>query len=417
MTTGRKNRPSPGRRLTRMRYHQGVTGSNWERTRTVNRRVVLEAIRIDGPLERAGIVARTGLAVQTVSNIVNELIEDGFVKKCPATPDRLGPPAHPLDIEPDGAFSIGLSLDQRSVLGCVANLAGQTLASENLSIEGLSGADAFQRICSLIDRLRAAPGKTRSFILGVGIAVSGPFGVRSYLMDGPTSAPIWLTNAIVDELSSEIGLPIELCNDSTASTIGQRIYGGAKDIDSFAHLFVGFGVAVGYFLSNRIYCGADGNAGEIGHTMLMPGGHTCFCGSEGCLEQYLSLYSARHHLGVDVFSEAGLDRFCERLADPDPEMRQWLDEAAEVFRRAVHMIEQLLDPGCIVVGGYIPRSVLEAILTAAMPLYPSIRQRDDGKARVLLGSTGRDVGVLSAAALPLYSQMNPALDIVLKKQA
>lgn len=416
MTTGKKNRPSPGRRLIQSRYHRGVTGSNWARTGNVNRRVVLEAIRIDGPLERTDIVARTGLAVQTVSNIVNELIEDGFVKKCPATPGRLGPPAHPLDIEPDGAFSIGLSLDQRSVLGCIANLAGQTLASEGISIEGLSGPDAFQQICSLIGRLRAAPSKTRSPILGVGIAVSGPFGVRSYLMDGPTSAPAWLTNAIVDALSREIGLPIELCNDSTASTIGQRIYGVAKDIDSFAHLFVGFGVAIGYFLEDRVYCGADGNAGEIGHTMLMPGGHTCFCGSEGCLEQYLSLYSAKHQLGIDVFSEAGLDRFCERLADPDTKMRQWLDEAAEVFRRAVHMIEQLLDPSCIVVGGYMPRPVLEAILTAATPFYPSIRQRDsDDHPRVLLGSTGREVGVLSAAALPLYSHMNPALDIVLKK--
>ena len=416
MTIGKKSRPSPGRRLTQSRYHRGVTGSNWERTGKVNRRVVLEAIRIDGPLERADIVARTGLAVQTVSNIVNELIEDGFVKKCPATPGRLGPPARPLDIEPGGAFSIGLSLDQRSVFGCIANLAGQTLASENVPIEGLSGPEAFQQICSLIGRLRAAPGKTRSPILGVGIAVSGPFGLRSYLLDGPTSAPIWLTNAVIDELSSEIGLPIELCNDSTASTIGQRIYGIAKDINSFAHLFVGFGVAVGYFLEGRVYCGADGNAGEIGHTMLMPGGHTCFCGGKGCLEQYLSLYSAKHRLGIDVFSDAGLDRFCERVIDPDPKMRQWLDEAAEVFRRAVHMIEQLLDPSCIVVGGYMPRPVLDVILTAAMPLFPSIRQRDDNeKPRVLLGSTGRDVGVLSAAALPLYSHTNPALDIVLKK--
>ncbi|MDH3660702.1 MAG: ROK family transcriptional regulator [Alphaproteobacteria bacterium] len=416
MTIGKKNWPSPGRRLTQSRYHRGVTGSNWERTGKVNRRVVLEAIRIHGPLERTDIVARTGLAVQTVSNIVNELIEDGFVKKCPAIPGRLGPPAYPLDIEPDGAFSIGLSLDQRSALGCIANLAGETLASEELPIEGLSGPDAFQQICSLIGRLRTAPTKTGSPILGVGIAVSGPFGVRSYLMDGPTSAPAWLTNVIVDELSSKIGMPIEICNDSTASTIGQRIYGVAKDISAFAHLFVGFGVAVGYFLNDRVYCGADGNAGEIGHTMLMPGGHSCFCGGEGCLEQYLSLYSARHQLGIDVFSDAGLDRFCERLADPDPKMLQWLDEAAEVLRRAVHMIEQLLDPGCIVVGGYMPRPVLEAILKAATPLYPSIRQRDDNeKPRVLLGATGRDVGVLSASALPLYSRMNPALDIVLKK--
>ena len=81
--------------------------------------------------------------------------------------------------------------------------------------------------------------------MGVGMAVSGPFGVQSYLMDGPTSAPSWLSNAVIDNISRKIGLPIELANDSTASTIGQRIYGIAKDAGSFAHFFVGYGAAVG----------------------------------------------------------------------------------------------------------------------------------------------------------------------------
>lgn len=416
MTAKIDNQYQSVRDLTQSRYHRGMTGSSLERTKNVNRRVVLETIRIHGPLERAAIVNRTQLAVQTVSNIVNDLIEEGLVKKCPPEPGRMGSPAHPLDIEPDGALSIGLSLDQRTVLGCIANLAGQTLASEEIQITGLSGSEAFELTCQLIERLRAAPGELRSPVLGIGIAVSGPFGVRTYLMDGPTSTPAWLTNSFVDELRRETGLPIELSNDSTASTIGQRIYGVAQEVGSFAHLFVGFGTAVGYFLNDRIYCGADGNAGEIGHAMLMPGGHECFCGNRGCLEQYLSLYSAKRHLGIDVSSEAGLQRLCEAVADPDTKTKRWLDDAAEVFRRTVHTIEQLIDPECIVVGGYMPSPVLKTILNAAEPLYPSIRQRGgSGTPRVLLGPTGRDVGVLSAAALPLYSHMDPALDIMLKK--
>jgi predicted NBD/HSP70 family sugar kinase len=406
----------PDRDLTQSRYHRGVTGSNLERTKNLNRRVVLESIRIHGPLERAAIVNRTHLAVQTVSNIVNDLIRQGLVKKCPAKAGRRGQPARPLDIEPDGALSIGISLDQRSVLGCIANLAGRTLASEEIPIVGMSGSEAFKLISQLIDRLHRARGELRSPVLGIGIAVSGPFGVRSYLMDGPTSAPLWLTNAFVDDLSREAGLPIEIINDSTASTIGQRIYGAAQDIGSFAHLFVGYGVAVGYFLDDRVYCGVNGNAGEIGHAMLMPGGHDCFCGNQGCLEQYLSLYSVSRQLDLDVFSAAGLDQFCARIADPDAKAQLWLDNAAEVFRRAVHTIEQLLDPNSIIVGGYMPKPVLEAVIAAAEPLYPSIRQRGGGGGpRVLLGSVGRDVGVLSAAALPLYSHMDPALDIKLKK--
>lgn len=398
--------------LTQSRFSGPAIGSSLERTKNVNRRVVLECIRIHGPLERAEIIRKTHLAVQTVSNIVNDLISEGLIQKCPAELGRHGSPAHPLEIRPDGALSIGLSLDQRSVLGCIANLAGQTLASEDIQISGLSGDKAFQLICQMIGRLRASVGELGSPVLGIGIAVSGPFGLRSYLMDGPTSAPDWLTNSFVDDLRQETGLPIELCNDSTASTIGQRIYGDAQKAGSFAHLFVGFGTAVGYVLNDRVYCGADGNAGEIGHVMMMPGGHGCFCGNQGCLEQYLSLYSVRQHLGIDVFTKAGLTQLCERAANPDAKMEIWLDEAAEAFRRAIHMIEQLLDPDCIIVGGYMPSPVLRAVMAAAEPYYPSIRQSSD--ARVLLGATGRDVGVLAAAALPLYSRMNPSLDITLK---
>lgn len=405
-----------GQNLTQSRYYRGETGRNLERIKVLNRRVVLEAIRIHGPLERANIVGRTNLAVQTVSNIVKDLIDDGLIKKCPAETGRLGSPAHPLDIEPDGALSIGLSLDQRTILGCVANLVGRSLATEEVPIEGLDGDEALETICRLVERLLGASSELHSPVLGLGIAVSGPFGLRSYLMDGPTSAPMWLTNEFVDELSCKTGLPIELSNDSTASTIGQRVFGVAQEVSSFAHMFIGYGTAVGYFLDDRVYCGSDGNAGEIGHAMLMPGGHTCFCGNRGCLEQYLSLYSVRQQLGINVFDQVGLERLCECIANPDGKTQQWLNDAAEVFRRAVHTIEQLVDPDCVIVGGYMPSPVLTAIIAAAEPLYPSIRQRGGNSGpRVLLGSTGRDVGVLSAASLPLYSHLDPALDITLKK--
>jgi predicted NBD/HSP70 family sugar kinase len=377
----------------------------------------LESIRINGPLERADIVEQTGLAVQTVSNIVNDLIENGLIKKCPAEQGRLGSPARPLVIEPDGALSIGLSLDQRTILGCVANLAGHSLLIEEIPIEGLDSDAAFKLIFGLVEHLRLKASKKSAVpIIGLGVAVSGPFGVRSYLLDGPTSTPVWMTNAFIDELSQKTGLQIELSNDSTASAIGQRVFGIAQNISSFAHVFVGYGTAVGYFLNDRVYCGTDGNAGEIGHVMFMPGGHDCFCGNQGCLEQYLSLYSIQNRLGVDVFNDAALADLSAQMANPVGKTKQWLEDAAEVLRRAVHTIEQLADPDCVIVGGYMPSPILNAVIAKAQPLYPSIRQRGRGSGtRVLLGSTGRDVGVLSAAALPLYSQLDPALEIILKK--
>lgn len=81
---------------------------------------------------------------------------------------------------------------------------------------------------------------------------------------------------------------ISLTNDANAAAIGEMIYGGAKGMKNFVMYTLGTGVGSGLVVDGNLVYGADGFAGECGHTMLVPGGRLCGCGAHGHLEAYCS---------------------------------------------------------------------------------------------------------------------------------
>ncbi|MDX9881492.1 MAG: ROK family protein [Prolixibacteraceae bacterium] len=81
---------------------------------------------------------------------------------------------------------------------------------------------------------------------------------------------------------------IALTNDANAAAIGEMIYGGAKGMKNFVMYTLGTGVGSGIVVDGNMVYGHDGFAGECGHSMLVPGGRLCGCGTKGHLEAYCS---------------------------------------------------------------------------------------------------------------------------------
>ncbi|WP_066633474.1 ROK family protein [Labilibacter marinus] len=81
---------------------------------------------------------------------------------------------------------------------------------------------------------------------------------------------------------------VALTNDANAATIGEMIYGGAKGMKNFVMFTLGTGVGSGIVVNGDLVYGADGFAGECGHTTLVPDGRLCGCGAKGHLEAYCS---------------------------------------------------------------------------------------------------------------------------------
>src|SRR5258706_11330144 len=101
----------------------------------------------------------------------------------------------------------------------------------------------------------------------------------------------------------------------------------------------------------------------------------------------------------------------ELLARDERRMRRWVDSVLAPMRRAVNILESMLDPDAIVLGGFLPLPILTMLYERLDPLPPSVGARRTRNApRILLGAAGPDTAALGAAALPIFDEINPQFD-------
>ena len=105
------------------------------------------------------------------------------------------------------------------------------------------------------------------------------------------------------------------------------------------------------------------------------------------------------------------------LAEDDRRIRRWIDSVLSPMRRAVNILESMLDPDAIVLGGFLPLPILKILYERLDPLPPSVgARRARTSPRILLGAAGRETSALGAAALPIFDEINPQFDVLLKPQ-
>ena len=393
------------------RSNRPVTGTNLEHARLHNRRVVLAAIRQAGRLTRADLTRLTSLTAQTISNIVAELVAESMLTTHAPEKTARGQPPIPLSINPDGGFSVGFHVEQHQVLAVLLDLKGNTRGRRVHAVSYPSFAEALPLLAGTVETFRANLPPDR--LLGIGIALPGPFGVEGMSAVGPTSMPGWDDAASLARLRELTRLPVLLENDATAAAMGERLYGIAGALRDFAYLFFGHGLGSGFYLDNRLYSGHWRNAGEIGHVIVRPDGKPCYCGKQGCLERYVSGASLLEHLGI------GADQSLNDVDLADPRhaagIERWLAEAVPALRHAVNVLESLLDPETVLVGGTLSDDILRRLIDAAFPLYPSVSARADrGHERLRLGTAGPDCVALGAAALVVLAELSPDYQALLK---
>lgn len=390
---------------------RSVAGTNLEFTRSHNRRVVLDTVRRLGPVSRAEIARETALTNQTISNIVEELEEAGFL--LPGEPKRegRGQPSIPYEINPHGAWSLGFHVDHRAIIAALVDLTGKPVAIREIAAERPSPASAARALRRLADELVGQAAIPAARLLGAGLALPVRFGVGAITTAGPTTLPGWDDPDARQTISEALEQPVLIENDAMAAAIGERLHGVARAIDSFVFLFLDEGLGSGVFLGGQPWRGASLNAGEIGHMIVVPGGKPCPCGNRGCLERYLSLSAAEEFL-ADV---PGAPKLSQLDTSASEAVERWIEDAAPHLASAVNILESTLDPETILLGGVAPADVLARLIDKAMPLPMSVGSRSGRSLpRLMTGSVGRHTVALGAAALPIFDEINPRFDVLLK---
>ncbi|GLS29639.1 Sugar kinase of the NBD/HSP70 family, may contain an N-terminal HTH domain [Mesorhizobium albiziae] len=362
-----------------------LRGTNQGFGRPYNRRIVLESVRLHGPIARGDIAERVGLTVQTVSTIVRELEEQGYILSTREEPKGRGLPPTTLTINPDGGYAVGVHVTPLGIEAALINLDGDVIASVHREAAHATPDQGFELIGAQVSELmRLKPGGR---MLGVGMVMPGPFGVDSMSFVGPTTMNGWQDVALRERLAEVTGLPAFLGTDVAAAALGEQLYGLGAGFSDYYYLYIGVGLGGTMVHDATVLRGAWGNASEIGHVPLVPDGEACPCGNRGCLERYLSLEA----LGRSKLSEA-----------------DWVENIAPIFRNTVATIENLFDPETIVIGGLASAALLERLAGTVETLPNSVSARRDRTAPRLLVARGGQHSVLrGAAALAVSGVLSP----------
>ena len=348
---------------------------------------MLETIRLLAPVARGEIAKRVGLTVQTVSTIIRELELQGFVRGVRETPKGRGLPPTFLNINPDGGYAIGVHVTPVGLKAALINLSGDVIDERERALSQVSPERAFREIEKLVAGLRKL--RPRGRMLGIGLALPGPFDVESMSFVGPTTLEGWKGVPIRERLTKLTGLPAFIEADLAAAALGERLYGAGRDLREFYYLYFGVGLGGCLVREGALVRGAFGNAGEIGHVPLVPNGEPCPCGNRGCLERYLSLEAMERRSAA-----VGMER--------------WIAEAAPLLRSAIVTIENLFDPETIILGGSAEDSLLTRLLAAAEPLAHSVSERGGrGAPRIMRSKDGGNAVLRGAAALAVAGVLSP----------
>jgi predicted NBD/HSP70 family sugar kinase/biotin operon repressor len=363
----------------------GLRGTNQEFGRPYNRRIVLEAIRATGPTTRGRIAAEVGLTVQTVSTIIRELEEQGYILSNREEPRGRGLPPTTLRLNPDGGYAIGIHLTPLGLDAALINLSGDVIGSAHRDVAHATPDRAFALIGAMLAELRALRPDVR--MLGVGLALPGPFDVESMSFVGPTTMAGWGNVRLRERLAEVSGMPAFIEADMAAAAHGERLYGRGAEFADFYYLFFGVGLGGVMVHDGAALRGAWGNAGEIGHIPVVPDGEPCPCGNAGCLERYVSL---------EAFGRLGLGEAA------------YADAIRSQLRAALVTIENLFDPETIILGGLAPATLAVELARVADDLPNSVAARRDRKAPRLIVSNGGPHTVLrGAAALAVAGVLSP----------
>lgn len=380
-----------------------LAGTNQELTRPFNRKVVLEAVRRHQPVSRAEVARLTGLTPPAVSKITAELTEAGLLRSVGRRRTGRGQPPLDLAVNPAGGFTLGMEVTPTALRGVLVDLKGDVRERGTIALHDPSPHATIPVMAELARTLIDRSGVQHHRVLGLGVVRPGAVIPSEAAFADPTILPGWDGPDPIKALAQRVGMPVTLDNDATAAAIGEQRYGVADALTDYVYLFIGEGLGAGIIVGGRPIKGASAMAGEIGHLPVIPGGRPCYCGNRGCLERYVSRHALAEHLGLS----SGRDL---SLLDPTaPEISAWLDEAVGPLRTAITIVENLLDPQAVLIGGHLPPAMVAALIDRLHPLPPSLAARPDRSGpRVRRATAGEDVSALGAASLPLFESLSPA---------
>ncbi|HEY4358361.1 MAG TPA: ROK family transcriptional regulator [Acidobacteriaceae bacterium] len=362
-----------------------------ETARVINRDIVLELIRASQPISRADLARRSGLGRSTVSQIVEQLIGENWVRE--GAMGSLPRGRKPTLIGLNGALvAIAVDIHPKQASVALVDLNGRLLSRWPVPITSDPEASMLL-VIECIQRIRpSGPHKSTE---GIGFSLPGRVNPTTQrLIFAPNLK--WPEFDIKKMVETRTGLPVVLENDATACLMAERTFARMDGVRDAVLVAVAEGVGTCILANGQLFSGHSGMAGEFGHIPMDPNGPRCGCGKNGCWELYSSCRAALRYYR-ELKPKGPLATFQDllnRAEEGDAAAAQALNMQATWIGRGLRMIIASVSPSMILIAGdptaawhrfgpVIEREAIDLTLAGAAPV---IRPSHEGEIARLRGA-------------------------------
>jgi transcriptional regulator of PTS gene len=351
------------------------------------------------------------LSVPTITKLVGELIEEGFVVDFGKQETNGGRRPNIYGVNPDSGYFVGVDIKKFRINMALINFKGEMIDSKlSIPFNYENTQDSFDQLCLLINNFVDSVTITKSKILSVGINISGRVNTQT----GHSYSSYFFSERPLTEIFQErLGLHVSIDNDSRAMAYGEFMSGAIKGEKNILFVNVSWGLGLGIISDGKLHYGKSGFSGEFGHLSIFENEVICHCGKKGCLETQAS-GSFIYRRFMEKIAEGNSSILEERIKKGETIIQEdILGAALKEDMLAIELIEEvgntlgkhiaglinLFNPEMVIIGGAVSLTgdyLLLPIKSAVKKYSLNLVSKDTS---IILSKLGDKVGVTGACML------------------
>lgn len=362
--------------------------------RKISTNAAIRVVLANGPISRADIAKLTGLSKQTVSEVVQDLIGDGWLRRSGRTDGRRGRSAITYELNAGAGLAAAIDLGGTKIAAAIGDLAGTIIAETVVATDPRGSVHLVDQFDAVLRDLAAEAGVAVSEFRLIVLGTPGVFDTLTGYIGVAPNIPGIETIDLRDLLGRRLGVPVMVENDVNLAALGELWRGHAMNVANFAFVALGTGVGLGIIANGALVRGARGAAGEIS---FLPIGGDPFDPRSftlGTLENSVgSMAIARRYAGFGGPEDRTVKELFSAFDAREPSAIAAVEETARLIALAIAAIGATLDPEMVILGGSIGArpELVDAVrhfLPRCTPYPPRLEISRFGSRATLIGGLG-----------------------------
>ena len=371
---------------------------------------IIQSLILSGNTSIADLAKEMELSIPTVTKLVSELLEDGYLLDIGKQNTNGGRKPNMYGLNPESGYFIGVDVQRKKLMLATIDFCGNIIDHEEVFYELENKPAALDVLCDTINMYIDNLSVPRDKILQVGVNIGGRVNTQS----GYSYSYFYFDERPLSQIIGErIGVSVSIENDSRAMIYGEYISGVIHGEKNILFVNMNWGLGLGIMIDGKLYYGKSGFSGEFGHVSAFDNEIICWCGKKGCLETEVSGYAIHRMLlerirqgsssvlenKVKEDGDISLADIVEAIRMEDVLTIEIVEEVGMLLGRWLAGLINLFNPDLVILGGPLSLALdyLRLPVKSAMKKYSLNLVNQDTELKI--SQLGERAGLIGACML------------------